>query len=250
MAWHEEYRDEWVRAGYRSDMGSACVVRPPAPELVRVYHLTSAEHAISDIALSRLKVARISDLNDPFELRALRAAHPRTRELLRDFRDDVDRKTGLLCFSENWTEPVLWSHYGAKHRGICLGFDLRRTVSEPVEYADARILSELGEANPPLISDQLKQQLRRTKFKHWNYEQERRVFVTLENTIPEGGLHFYPFDSNLSLAEVILGPECVLSLRDLRQFTKAIHPRAITYQARIAYKWFNVVPEEKTLPQE
>lgn len=45
------------------------------------------------ISLGRLKVARFSDLNDPFELLAL----------------------------------ALKGHYANKHRGICLGFNLRRT---------------------------------------------------------------------------------------------------------------------------
>jgi len=38
---------------------------------MRAYHLLSSEHALSDIALQRIKIATFSDLNDPFELLAL-----------------------------------------------------------------------------------------------------------------------------------------------------------------------------------
>jgi hypothetical protein len=49
-------------------MGSAWVRRPPQPHLIALYYFTTAEHAINNVALSRLKVARFSEANDPFEL--------------------------------------------------------------------------------------------------------------------------------------------------------------------------------------
>ena len=109
-------------------MGSASVVPPPSPD-VRAYHLTSGEHGISDIELRRLKVARFSEVNDPFELLALNFHDPRTRKLTKRFRDSHNNKTGLLCFSANWANPVLWSHCATRHEGNCLGFDLKRTTN-------------------------------------------------------------------------------------------------------------------------
>ena len=38
----------------------------PSPDHWRLYHLTTAEFEINDVALGRLKVARLADLNDPF----------------------------------------------------------------------------------------------------------------------------------------------------------------------------------------
>jgi len=54
MPIHPEYRQLWIHAGYRSDMGSAIAVRPPSSELLRVYHLTTAEFALRDIEFGRL----------------------------------------------------------------------------------------------------------------------------------------------------------------------------------------------------
>src|SRR2546427_12585692 len=115
MPAHHEYRAEWVPAGYKHNMASAIACRPPANrDYVRVYHLTCAEHAVSDVALSRLKVARFSDLNDPFELLAVNFREREVRKVARDFKSAYDAHTALLSFSADWSEPVLWSHYGIK----------------------------------------------------------------------------------------------------------------------------------------
>ena len=141
-------------------------------------HLTSAEFAINNIALGRMKVARFSDLNDPFELMALNLRELSTRKVVIDFKNTEDSHTGLLCFSANWTSPVLWSHYGAKHCGICLGFDIEKGRAEKVQYEDERIREKLGEEGDPLVLDKkLQDLLLRTKYSHWNYEEEYRVFV-------------------------------------------------------------------------
>ena len=68
MPYDESLRKKWVEAGYQSNMGSACVLPPPPSDFIAAYHFAPAEFAVSDIALSRLKVAKFSDLNDPFEL--------------------------------------------------------------------------------------------------------------------------------------------------------------------------------------
>ena len=110
MPLHKKYRAMWVEAGYASTMGSAAVLPPPSDQFRRVYHLTSADHGISDVGLQRLKVARFSDLNDPFELMAVNLRERHDRKVMRKFKDAYDAKTGILCFSADWTNPVLWSN--------------------------------------------------------------------------------------------------------------------------------------------
>ncbi len=31
-------------------------------------------------------------------------------------------KAGILCLSKNYKHTLMWSHYAAKHTGVCLGF--------------------------------------------------------------------------------------------------------------------------------
>jgi hypothetical protein len=115
--YHEHLRKLWIDAGYPSNMGSAAVVPPPPKEYRRVYHFTSAEYAISNLVFNRLKVARFSELNDPFELLSLTSASSNVRKLIKDYKDQLNQTTVILCFCGDWTDPVIWSHYGANHRG-------------------------------------------------------------------------------------------------------------------------------------
>jgi hypothetical protein len=111
------------------------------------------------------------------------------------------------------------------------------------------LLTALGEEGKPLQIDKtLQQQLLCTKFRHWRYEEEHRVFVPLESAMKEGRLHFCPFDGDLELAEVILGPQCNLSLDAVRDLVNARDAKAVTFGARLAFKFFSVVPDERTVP--
>ncbi len=249
MAMHPELRAKWKSAGYGSKCGSAAVVPPPSRKYRRVYHITSGDHGISDIALGRIKLARFSDLNDPFELLAVSFRDRPVRKAVRDFKNTYDSSTGLLCFSADWTNPVLWSHYGQKHRGICLGFNIPRSRLEKVQYKDKRLLAELDEdTHPTEIDEDLQKLLRSTKYRHWRYEEEWRIFVPLKEAKAEGRLHFCSFNDDLQLAEVILGPQCDLPLEEVRELTSSLKQNAVTFRARLALKFFSVVPKETTVP--
>jgi len=247
---HKEYRREWVNAGYDERMGSAWVTLPPPPDRIRLYHFTSADFALSNIALSRLKVARFSDVNDPFELLALNFRVRGVRSKVRRFKTSHNDLTGLLCFSANWTSVVLWSHYASKHRGICLGFDLQRDSVQRVRYEDQRILAELDESenDPTKISPELQETLLCTKFRQWDYEQEYRKFVKLSEMTKDGSLYFCPFDGHMKLVEVILGPHCYSSLASVRKLIRAHHHDAVAIEARLAFGSFSVAPNELTIP--
>lgn len=249
MPIHPEYKEQWSAAGYSLPLGSETVCCPPPKDFIRVYHLTSAEYALAAITLGRLKVARFADLNDPFELLALALKGDRRRQVMRDFKDSSNKTQGLLCFSGDWMNPVLWSHYGNKHRGICLGFNLRRSKVETVDYEDERIRQELdGEKGEMRLTPELQRLLRCTKYSHWKYENERRLFVELAQAVKEGPLYFWNFDDDLALAEVILGVECRLPLARVRQVVSAHHPDAVTFQARLGVKQFQIVRDEVSVP--
>lgn len=251
MPMHKEFRQQWVKAGYSSKMGSAEVVLPPSSSVVRVYHITSAEYGISNLGLRRIKVARFMDLNDPYELLALRVTDKPTKRRLAEFKTTYDSNVGLLSFSSNWTNSVLWSHYGSKHRGICLGFDLTRSVAIKVHYENERVRAALDNSEVSgEIPDSLRTQLLCTKFDHWRYEEEIRVSVPLDRAgiRKEGSLYFYPFGGDLELREVILGQQCTIPLEDVRRLVNATYTGVTAIKARLADKSFGVVPQETTVP--
>jgi hypothetical protein len=216
---------------------------------MRVFHLTHADHALGAIVLRRLKIARIADLNDPFELLAANLGGDKPlRKRIREWRLDLHKTTGLLCFSRDWNSPVLWSHYADKHRGICLGFELRDNFAEAVTYVEGRLPVPTNFLNvAPALSEPFVRQVLTTKYLHWKYENEVRTFVKLDERTAERGLYFFPFSDDLRLTEVILGPLCELPLDTVRSFVDRTDSGAIVIRARLGFKSFNVVPLQWSL---
>ncbi len=239
MSTSNELKEQWKRLGYPDDMASATIVPPPNADFVRAYYLTSAEYGINAIALSRLKVARFSDVNDPFEVFGVNFHHSDTRKLVREFKDSYDRTKGLLCFTSDWSNSMIWSHYAGKHKGMCLGFNVRRSKVLRVAYVKERIRESLdGKTSIPKA---LQDRLIRTKADYWGYEQELRRLVDLSKATREQGLYFCPFDADMQLAEVILGPLSELSLPSIRQLANSTNPGAVILKSRLARRSFRVV---------
>jgi len=101
---------------------------------LHVYHYLGTRWALDDIRRCRLKLSKIDDMNDPFEWRCVRSGHPPTQAALAKTVSEVVERYGIQCFSRTWKSIHTWSHYGDKHRGICLGFDVADDVTPPVEY--------------------------------------------------------------------------------------------------------------------
>jgi hypothetical protein len=137
---NNDLRRFWCEAGGTGKESSAAVCMPAPDGCSQVYYLTSAEYATSNVVFRRLKVARFSELNDPFELLAPTTAQRRLHLEIRKYRENFDADNEVLCFSSDWIDPVLWSHYGAQHHGICLGFNVPNAVLRDVKYQMDRMV--------------------------------------------------------------------------------------------------------------
>ena len=110
------------------------------------------------------------------------------------------KEVGILSLSTNFCDPLMWSHYGDEHKGICIGFDedklktwVDKSASENlligdvgVTYQDApdfvKVLEQYAKRysdGREIITDHLFVDLLmpalRTKSKHWQYESEVRI---------------------------------------------------------------------------
>lgn len=210
---------------------------------MRLYHFTSAQYALQDIEHRRLKIAEIKDLNDPFDLRAPRLKNSRERRSWEDWRDDMSRKYGMLCFSPNWVNAVMWSHYSDRHRGICLGFDVSDDIAEKVAYSLKRPAIDLSRG--PRESDLGR--LLFMKGPDWSYEEEYRVWTRLEDRDPTHGVYFMPFDKQLVLRQVIVGPLSAVTKADLEPLVIGMKPQVSLIKARLAFRSFRVVTQKMGL---
>lgn len=205
---------------------------------MRVYHLLSRKWALCDLKHRRLKVARFSDLNDPFELRGVQLEDRAQRKRLDRWCKRIAGEYGLLCFSSTWHNPVLWSHYAGAHRGMCLGFEVPDCLLREVQYLNTRPpLEDLSENGHPPSS------LFYTKFDSWAYEDEYRRIVRLRDAHMEGTNHFWPFDEDLRLRQIIVGARCRNVIGRLQEVLDGAYEQVVITQGRCAFRDFRVTED-------
>jgi hypothetical protein len=238
---NKHLRKKWEAAGYPKSHGSAVVLPPPLEGFRRLYYFTGPDHAITNIVFRRVKISRFSELNDPFELMGQNFGNAVVRRLIRKHKDKFNEQNGIICFSANWTDPVLWSHYAAKHKGVALGFDVDASLAKEVQYSPDRLELKMPKG-VEAITPELDEVLICTKYESWSYEGEWRIICDLNNARKEGGLYFLPFSKRFKLAEVILGPLCDFDLSETRSLVDSSQPGAVTYKARLANRSFHITP--------
>lgn len=213
---------------------------------MRVYHFISAEFGLSNIEKRRLKIARFADLNDPFEGLAIALPDPARRQAWQGYVAKMNRAFGLLCFSKNWRNPVHRSHYADRHKGICLGFDVADELALEVIYRrrpyEANFMDGIVSQDSDLASDMLLTVMR-TKFAHWRYEQEVRLLTAVDDPEPISGIHFSPFSSRLSLAEVIVGHRSPVTRHELTKALGDLAGAVTTFKARLSFRSYSVVKQ-------
>lgn len=214
---------------------------------MRVYNLLPAEYAISSIALRRIKISRYGELNDPFELMAGHVADQAFRKALKQLKVQFHNEKGVICFSRSWKNPVLWSHYGDRHRGVALGFDIQDEYANVINYSAERLPPQFVDGKPDRgLDENFVGRMIHTKYQHWAYEEEVRLHVSLDEGTKEGSLFFYDFGPSLTLREVILGHECTVSITKVRELVGKSYDGVAVTKARLAFQTFSVVTDMRS----
>ena len=214
---------------------------------MRAYHFIDCQYGLDNIRRKRLKVSRLQDLNDPFELLALELPDKRVRNAFSEVKEQLHKNRGILCFSEKWSNPVMWSHYAEKHRGLCLVFEIPEKLLASISYSQKRLKDVLDKlfSNLQEVQEDAMARILTTKFSHWKYEKERRLFVGLD-TPDEFGNHFVDFSEQLKLVGVIVGPRSAITRADLSavlSHANLAHPIKV-FKARLAFNSFRVVKNQ------
>ncbi|MGB8599067.1 MAG: DUF2971 domain-containing protein [Burkholderiales bacterium] len=208
---------------------------------MRVYHLLEKKWALDDLEKKRLKISFLEDLNDPFEFLAIETSDANVGNDLIRTRETLGKTLGILCFSRSWANPVLWSHYGDKHRGIALGFDIPDLIQGNPPWFEVSYIPDRLKCSPEELtkfSDGDMHKLLATKFEHWRYEDEIRMFASNEEK--DGEMSFVPFSPTLKLVEVILGVRCESASPEIHQALGALMPKITVIQTMLDEKSFSV----------
>jgi hypothetical protein len=216
---------------------------------MRVYNFLSANWALKDLEKKRIKVSFLEDLNDPFEFLALDTSDPVVDTALNATRYTLGQTRGVLCFSRAWSNPVLWSHYGDKHKGIALGFDIPDLIDGEwplidVSYVLERLKYSANDLQKWNELDMHK--LLATKFEHWKYEDEVRVYTSIKERDKKSGFCFVPFSDNLTLVEVILGVRCKVAQNEIHHILKNYLPGVKIIESKLDERTFSVLDKFST----
>jgi hypothetical protein len=134
-----------------------------------------------------------------------------------------------------------------KHRGLCLAFEIPEIKGDPGNDESARvnyIKKPLKfPANfrdlPDPVRFELVRKILFTKFDHWKYEKEIRVWAPLQNE--EDGVYFLEFDEELQLTEVIIGQKCTISKPAIERALGPLSAQVKISKARAAHDKFAMV---------
>jgi hypothetical protein len=132
-------------------------------------------------------------------------------ELAKIFRNEVfpiEQSTlAVTCFSEKNDNLLIWSHYSDSHKGICLGFDLRKLYLNFKIYFPALIKVKYTNKleRVDYFADKKKAIINwfRIKSDCWEYEKEVRIVLT-NIKMDSSRQKAIPFDTK-SISSIYLG---------------------------------------------
>lgn len=211
---------------------------------MRAYHFLPRKFGLDALRNKRIKIARLAELNDPFELAPPGNSQASHRNAFRKMKDQIGQDRGLLCFTKNWHNPLMWSHYAEKHKGIALGFDVNEVFFE-INYRKSRLLCDWDRfSENKNYALKIMNSVFRTKTWDWRYEQELRALVSLDHETNDNGLYFFNFSEGIKLKEVIIGAHCEISQNELQSALDGYSNKPNLLKARLAFRDFRVVRQQ------
>ena len=213
---------------------------------MRLYYYTAKQWGMKSLWEKRLKIAEYGDLNDPFELLPFSQTDQEERKHINQIVSVLSNGHGVLCFSASWMSTLMWAHYGDKHKGMCLGFEVEEGPQlTRIEYAPKRLPSPF-DFNKPLAGIDQEMLAKCLNVKHigWKYEKEYRLRASLNDR--RDGLYYLPFNSGLELREIIIGARSSLSIVDVEEAVgKEPEADIKIWTARAAHGAFNMCTNKK-----
>jgi len=135
--------------------------------------------------------------------------------------------TGFTCFTEEWSNRLMWAHYAQSHKGLCIGFRTRPRPQEiyaplaanclPVRYSQFRPEMSMKEIIQSNIDLERLKNVVLSKDKVWSYEKEWRYLSQIH---PKAKLQQTGCRINLGSDEIV---EIIFGLRSTEQTMGKIH---------------------------
>ena len=217
---------------------------------MRVYHYLEANWALDDIRRRRLKLSKIDDMNDPYEWKCVCSDDGPSQLALEKTEREAVEIHGVSCFSRSWNNILMWSHYGERHKGICLGFDVPDELTREVTYVGNLLI--VGNLSDSSTEERKKiiDRLCGAKYIGWCYEEEVRVHASRVEVDVETGKFFVKFSENLKLREVIAGARFPLSKRPIEDALEGYSEDVKIVKAGRSTARFEIIMDENGFDHE
>jgi len=151
----------------------------------KIYKFSSLNEFARDIIITeKFFFSDWEKMNDPMEglFQYYKEDHSR-QEIVALYTEK--NKYGISCFSKNYNEILMWSHYADNHNGICIEVEIDRALcsKDKIEIKDMEykkniqmLLKDDG-TTPDVI------ELLSKKITKWDYEKEIRFFCKNKNSL-------------------------------------------------------------------
>ena len=204
----------------------------------RLFYFTNTNHLLENLLGKKVKISAFSKCNDFFELASINLGDREMRKSHKAWVRKLEEKVGLICLSGDWRHPLMWAHYAAAGRGVCLVLDVKKEPILEVNYVSRRVSSKAALRLPSLVDPDF-YEFCSTKANFWSYEQESRLFVDYSSADAkhEEGNWFLRFGSTISLVGIINGPRPALGMEAI----KGAAPEVKYFQCRPANTRFEMV---------
>ncbi|MBP2572418.1 hypothetical protein J2767_003596 [Agrobacterium tumefaciens] len=191
---------------------------------MRLYYFTSQPHGIEAIKNTRLKVSRFSQLNDTSELR-INVTNKTDKRAQQEQFEAFDRQGGILCMTANWSDTRMWGHYADNHKGMALIFDADPEYWFPILYISDRLRAEaFGKNRYRDLTARDHFAIGMTKSDKWQYENEARRYLPLDDCEHVDELHFSSFElAKVSFVGALLGARANIGADDLEYMKRQGH---------------------------
>jgi len=180
------------------------------------------EKGIDLLQNTRIKVANLSDINDPFEfLPQMNDEFDEFRKALAALYEYQKANYRILSLSKAECNIIMWGHYSNKHKGILFKIDTDK-IRKEVEGENPFVEVTYSRKRPKIDlknlmsgeNQQLVQSLRLltyTKYEGWRYEEEVRAIIKYDH---KENYDYLDIPAN-SILEVILGMNATSELESL-----------------------------------
>lgn len=171
-------------------------------------------------------------------------------EVVSSFRDQAfpteQSNTAITCFSEKFDNLLMWSHYSNAHKGVCIGFDLKKLYLSiknfhpaliKVKYTNEFVRTDYFTKTKEAIGNWY-----RIKSDCWSYEKEIRIVLTnlkLDSTKQI----FIPINKE-SISTIYLGSNIESQDENqIRSICAKQLPRVRLLKMHLRDDSFNLIPE-------